>query len=141
MRRLIPVVVLLTMLPGCASLKPEQSARLNEAQKFVDGVTVAYGVPSPRGDRRQPRTGGVLRGHAAVSERRRNDWTLGTGFSRRAQQPTTRAEARAKPEPRDLRGRPLVLAAEPGALGRVLFPQPGVALCRAPRWRSEPGSP
>jgi hypothetical protein len=45
MRRLIPVVVLLTMLPGCASLKPEQSARLNEAQKFVDGVTVAYGVP------------------------------------------------------------------------------------------------
>jgi hypothetical protein len=44
MRRWIPLVVMPIVLAGCASLTPEQSARLNEANQFADEVTTAYGA-------------------------------------------------------------------------------------------------
>jgi hypothetical protein len=48
MKKWIPLVVLPIVIAGCASLKPEQSARLTEAQRFVDEVTVAYSAPHLR---------------------------------------------------------------------------------------------
>lgn len=45
MRRWIPLVVLPIVFAGCASLTPQQTARLHEAQQFADTVTTGYGVP------------------------------------------------------------------------------------------------
>jgi hypothetical protein len=45
MKRWIHLVVAPIVFAGCASLTPEQSGQLKEAQQFVDEVTTAYGTP------------------------------------------------------------------------------------------------